>query len=30
VLLDLCAGVAPETSTAAVAQMRDAGVEILR
>jgi nicotinamidase/pyrazinamidase len=30
VLLDLCAGVAPETSTAAVVQMRDAGVEILR
>jgi nicotinamidase/pyrazinamidase len=30
VLLDLCAGVAPQTSTAAVAQMRDAGVEILR
>jgi nicotinamidase/pyrazinamidase len=30
VLLDLCAGVAPETSAAAVVQMRDAGVEILR
>lgn len=29
VLLDLCAGVAPETTEAAVARMREAGVEVV-